>query len=92
MYPAAGLVESANLSVGRGTPTPFEVVGAPWISGARLADYLSKRQLKGIAFEPVTFVPAAAPTGGNAARECGSEWWTAMPWIARPWGWNWPQP
>ena len=65
LYPATGLVESANLSVGRGTPTPFEVVGAPWISGARLADYLSKRQLQGIAFEPVTFVPAASPYRGQ---------------------------
>ncbi len=65
LYPGVGLVESANLSVGRGTPTPFEVVGAPWISGARLADYLNKRQLKGIAFEPVTFVPAASPYRGQ---------------------------
>ncbi|MCX5892779.1 MAG: DUF1343 domain-containing protein, partial [Deltaproteobacteria bacterium] len=65
LYPAVGLVESANVAVGRGTPTPFEVLGAPWISAKALADYLSKRQLKGIAFEAVTFVPAAAPYRGQ---------------------------
>ena len=65
LYPAVGLVESANVSVGRGTPTPFEVLGAPWISAKTLADYLGKRQLKGVAFEAVTFVPAAAPYRGQ---------------------------
>jgi uncharacterized protein YbbC (DUF1343 family) len=58
LYPGVGLVESANISVGRGTPTPFEVVGAPWISGSRLAGYLQQRHIPGITFEPVAFVPA----------------------------------
>ena len=57
LYGGVGVVESANLSVGRGTPTPFEVVGAPWISGPRLADYLQKRKISGVSIEPVTFVP-----------------------------------
>jgi len=56
-YPGVGLVESANVSVGRGTPKPFEMVGAPWISGPRLARYLNQRRIPGVAFEPVTFVP-----------------------------------
>lgn len=57
LYSGVALVESANVSVGRGTAMPFEVVGAPWISGQRLARYLSGRQIRGIAFEPVAFVP-----------------------------------
>ncbi|OGP72687.1 MAG: serine hydrolase [Deltaproteobacteria bacterium RBG_13_58_19] len=57
LYPGVALIESANVSVGRGTATPFEVLGAPWISGERLARYLRGRQIPGIAFEPVTFVP-----------------------------------
>jgi uncharacterized protein YbbC (DUF1343 family) len=61
LYPAVGMVESANVSVGRGTPTPFEIMGAPWISGRRLADYLNQRRISGIAFESVVFTPAASP-------------------------------
>jgi uncharacterized protein YbbC (DUF1343 family) len=57
LYPGVGLVESANVSVGRGTATPFEVIGAPWINRDRLARYLRNRRLAGVAFEPVTFVP-----------------------------------
>jgi uncharacterized protein YbbC (DUF1343 family) len=57
LYGGVGVVESANLSVGRGTATPFEVVGAPWISGRQLADYLQRRKIPGISIEPVTFVP-----------------------------------
>ncbi len=65
LYPGVALVESANVSVGRGTATPFEVIGAPWISGKRLADYLNRRQLQGIAFEPVAFVPASDRLSGR---------------------------
>ncbi|MBI4643044.1 MAG: DUF1343 domain-containing protein [Deltaproteobacteria bacterium] len=59
LYPGVGLVESANISVGRGTATPFEVVGAPWISGPRLTSYLRQRHIAGVTFEPVTFVPTS---------------------------------
>jgi uncharacterized protein YbbC (DUF1343 family) len=59
LYPGVGLVESANVSVGRGTATPFEVLGAPWISGEQLARYLTRRGVPGVAFLPVTFVPHA---------------------------------
>jgi uncharacterized protein YbbC (DUF1343 family)/CubicO group peptidase (beta-lactamase class C family) len=68
LYAGVGLVESANVSVGRGTAMPFEIVGAPWISGARLARYLNQRQIAGVTFEPVTFVPAASPYRGQ---RCG---------------------
>jgi uncharacterized protein YbbC (DUF1343 family)/CubicO group peptidase (beta-lactamase class C family) len=57
LYCGVALVESANVSVGRGTPTPFEVVGAPWISGPRLTSYLTQRRIPGVAFEPAVFVP-----------------------------------
>jgi uncharacterized protein YbbC (DUF1343 family)/CubicO group peptidase (beta-lactamase class C family) len=61
LYPGVGMIESANVSVGRGTPTPFEIIGAPWISGERLARYLRGRHLLGVAVEPVTFIPRASP-------------------------------
>jgi uncharacterized protein YbbC (DUF1343 family)/CubicO group peptidase (beta-lactamase class C family) len=57
LYTGVGAVESANLSVGRGTPTPFEIVGAPYINGHRLAEYLQRRNIAGVIIEPVSFVP-----------------------------------
>ncbi len=65
LYPGVALVEGGNLSVGRGTPTPFELAGAPWIDGARLADYLNRRGISGVAFAPADFSPAAAPYRGR---------------------------
>jgi uncharacterized protein YbbC (DUF1343 family)/CubicO group peptidase (beta-lactamase class C family) len=59
VYPGIGALEGTNLSVGRGTDTPFEQIGAPWIDGAALADALNARALAGIRFYPVTFTPAA---------------------------------
>jgi len=57
LYPALGLVESANLSVGRGTDTPFEIFGAPWIESRILAQFLNQRFLPGIRFLAVDFTP-----------------------------------
>ncbi len=57
LYPGVALIEGANVSVGRGTPSPFEVVGAPWLDGVALAAYLNHRDVPGIRFEPATFVP-----------------------------------
>jgi len=68
LYPGVGLVESANVSVGRGTATPFEVIGAPWISGVRLARYLTLRHIAGVTFEPVTFIPTSDRFRGQS---CG---------------------
>jgi uncharacterized protein YbbC (DUF1343 family)/CubicO group peptidase (beta-lactamase class C family) len=59
LYPGIGSIEATNISVGRGTDTPFEQVGAPWINGVELAAALSARHLPGIAFYPVTFTPTA---------------------------------
>jgi uncharacterized protein YbbC (DUF1343 family) len=57
LYPGVGLLETTNVSVGRGTNTPFEVVGAPWIKGAELAGYLNRRNLAGVRFVPLRFTP-----------------------------------
>jgi uncharacterized protein YbbC (DUF1343 family) len=68
LYPGIGAFESANISVGRGTDTPFEHVGAPWIDGVRLAEALNARQVPGVRFYPVRFTPAASRFAGQ---ECG---------------------
>jgi uncharacterized protein YbbC (DUF1343 family)/CubicO group peptidase (beta-lactamase class C family) len=60
LYPGVGLLETTNVSVGRGTNTPFEVVGAPWIKGAELAGYLNRRNLAGVRFVPLRFTPNAS--------------------------------
>ncbi len=57
LYPAVGLIERTNISVGRGTNTPFEVVGAPWIEPHAFATYLNARLIPGVRFVPVTFTP-----------------------------------
>ncbi len=59
MYPGLGMIESSNISVGRGTDTPFGWIGAPWINGTQLADALNKRFIPGIRFVPVEFTPSA---------------------------------
>ncbi|MCX6885761.1 MAG: DUF1343 domain-containing protein [Verrucomicrobia bacterium] len=59
LYPGIGLLESA-LSVGRGTDTPFEIVGAPYIDDVRLAKELSAANLPGVRFVPVRFTPKAS--------------------------------
>jgi uncharacterized protein YbbC (DUF1343 family) len=67
LYPGIGAIEGTNLSVGRGTDTPFEHVGAPWIDGVQLADALNARGLPGIRFYPVRFTPASSK---YAKQEC----------------------
>jgi uncharacterized protein YbbC (DUF1343 family)/CubicO group peptidase (beta-lactamase class C family) len=57
LYPGIGLIETTNISVGRGTDTPFELVGAPWIDARQLAQTLNGRDLPGVRFIPVTFTP-----------------------------------
>jgi SSS family transporter len=57
LYPALGLIETTNISVGRGTDTPFAYVGAPWIDGRQLARALNARLLPGVRFLPVEFTP-----------------------------------
>jgi uncharacterized protein YbbC (DUF1343 family) len=57
VYPGGCLVEGTNLSEGRGTTRPFEIVGAPWIDGVRLADDLHALSLPGFRARPLTFRP-----------------------------------
>jgi uncharacterized protein YbbC (DUF1343 family) len=52
------MVEGANVSVGRGTATPFEILGAPWINGEELASYLNCRNIQGAQFIPAEFTPS----------------------------------
>jgi uncharacterized protein YbbC (DUF1343 family) len=59
LYTGLGLIETSNISVGRGTDTPFELLGAPWIDARTFARTLNARLLPGIRFVPVNFTPAA---------------------------------
>ena len=68
LYPGIGLLETTNVSVGRGTDTPFELVGAPWLDGRKLASTLNKSQLDGVRFVPVRFTPRASI---HKDTECG---------------------
>jgi len=68
LYPGVGLLETTNVSVGRGTDTPFEIVGAPWIQGDTLAEYLNQRGVPGVRFVPVRFTPNASVFKD---KECG---------------------
>ena len=60
LYPGVALVEGTNVSVGRGTDTPFELLGAPWVNARELARYLNERNLSGVRFVPVSFTPTAS--------------------------------
>jgi uncharacterized protein YbbC (DUF1343 family)/CubicO group peptidase (beta-lactamase class C family) len=68
LYPGVGLLETTNVSVGRGTDTPFEIIGAPWIQGDKLAEYLNQRGIPGVRFVPLRFTPKASVFKD---RECG---------------------
>ncbi|MGZ8939830.1 MAG: exo-beta-N-acetylmuramidase NamZ family protein, partial [Limisphaerales bacterium] len=57
LYPGVGLIEFCAVSVGRGTDTPFEVVGAPYMDDLKLAAELNSAQLPGVRFVPVRFTP-----------------------------------
>jgi len=65
LYPGVALIEGTNVSVGRGTDTPFELVGAPWINSRELAAYLNARGIAGVRFVPVTFTPTASNYAGQ---------------------------
>jgi uncharacterized protein YbbC (DUF1343 family)/CubicO group peptidase (beta-lactamase class C family) len=65
IYPGVGLLETTNVSVGRGTDSPFEVVGAPWIEGQRLAGELNAAGLEGVRFVPIQFTPTSSKHEGQ---------------------------
>jgi uncharacterized protein YbbC (DUF1343 family) len=66
LYSGVGLLEATNLSVGRGTEMPFEVIGAPWIADPQvLADAMNARGLVGVRFHPVFFTPTSSVHAGR---------------------------
>jgi len=68
VYPGAVLIEGTMLSEGRGTTRPFELIGAPWIDGERLADAMNARDLPGVHFRPAFFEPTFQK---HAKQTCG---------------------
>jgi len=64
LYPGINLVEWTNVSVGRGTDRPYEIVGAPWIEPQRLAASLIAAQIPGVQFVPVFFTPKSSKHQG----------------------------
>ena len=65
LYAGVGFVEGANVSVGRGTDEPFELIGAPWIDGQALAGYLSRRRIPGVRFRAAQFTPSSSAYQGR---------------------------
>ncbi|MGA8735590.1 MAG: serine hydrolase [Terriglobales bacterium] len=65
LYPGVALIEGTNVSVGRGTDTPFELLGAPWTNSGELAQYLNAREISGVRFVPVSFTPTASAYAGQ---------------------------
>jgi uncharacterized protein YbbC (DUF1343 family) len=68
VYPGAVLIEGTLLSEGRGTTRPFELIGAPWIDGERLADAMNAKRLPGVHFRAVFFEPTFQK---HAKQTCG---------------------
>jgi uncharacterized protein YbbC (DUF1343 family)/CubicO group peptidase (beta-lactamase class C family) len=68
LYPGIGLLETTNISVGRGTDTPFEVLGAPWIDAKEFAAKLNAAGLAGVRFVPIEFTPTSSK---HANEKCG---------------------
>jgi uncharacterized protein YbbC (DUF1343 family) len=65
LYPGICIIEGANVSVGRGTDSPFEHFGAPWMDGPKLAAALNARRLAGVRFYPTAFTPNASRFKGE---------------------------
>ncbi|QDU75617.1 Esterase EstB [Bremerella volcania] len=82
IYPGVGLLETTNVSVGRGTDTPFEVLGAPWIDGPSLATRINSYNVSGVKVIGVEFIPDSSKYEGEP---CGgvnfiiTDWKTFRP-------------
>lgn len=70
LYLGVGLLEGTNVSVGRGTDQPFELFGAPWIDGPRLAGALNASHIPGLRFVAVAFTPNSSICSGEACQGC----------------------
>jgi len=65
LYPGVATIEGANVSVGRGTDTPFQLIGAPWIDATALARELNSRNIAGLRVYPISFTPASSKFAGE---------------------------
>lgn len=65
VYPATGLIEGTNVSEGRGTTKPFELIGAPYINGDELAGKLNALRLPGVKFRAASFTPTFSKHAGK---------------------------
>ncbi|MBE3576560.1 MAG: DUF1343 domain-containing protein [Limnochordales bacterium] len=65
VYPGTCLLEGTNVSEGRGSPRPFEMIGAPWIDGDKLAQELNALSLPGVRFAPTAYVPTTSKYQGQ---------------------------
>jgi uncharacterized protein YbbC (DUF1343 family) len=70
VYPGTVLFEGTNVSEGRGTTRPFELVGAPWVVAERFADAMNRRDLPGVFFRPAVFEPTFHKHAGVACGGC----------------------
>jgi uncharacterized protein YbbC (DUF1343 family) len=68
LYPGVEILQAGGVSVGRGTDTPFEVLGAPWIHADALSTVLSRRQIPGVSFSPAQFTPREGPFVGEVCQ------------------------
>lgn len=68
VYPGMCLLEGTNISEGRGTTKPFEFFGAPWIEPYELCDILNKKDLPGVIFRPVHFIPWSSKYKGELCK------------------------
>jgi uncharacterized protein YbbC (DUF1343 family) len=68
LYPGVALLEATNISVGKGTDSPYQLVGAPWVHAPDFAAYLNARKIEGVRFVPEQFTPAS---GTHARQQCG---------------------
>ncbi|MEW8955922.1 hypothetical protein [Clostridium sp.] len=65
LYNGTFLLEGTNISEGRGTTKPFEIVGAPWIDGCELANRMEEKNLKGVKFRPLYYTPTFSKHEGK---------------------------
>ncbi len=70
VYPGAVLFEGTNVSEGRGTTRPFEIVGAPWVMAERFAEAMNRAGLAGVMFRPVVFEPTFQKHARTACGGC----------------------
>lgn len=78
LYPGIGLLETTNVSVGRGTDTPFEVMGAPWIRERELATAINAASPPGVRVVPIRFTPTASKFKGES---CGGVSFVITDWA-----------